>query len=240
MNDTFYNQRVSVETNGLFTAQVFGWMTLGVIITALVSFLIGVLANQSEQFMVLIAVFSFPAIIIQLILVLVLSFLWRKLNGVIASILFVTYSAFTGVTVGVLALSYSVSSIFLAFGISALMFFVLAAYGLITKRDLSRWRAVGVFALMGIILVSIVNLVLLLLNSPLFNALNALLNYAIVIVFSILIATDTNQLKALAAEAESTGKGYTRYAVSGALMLYLDFINLFLSVLRITGSGRRS
>lgn len=238
MNDTYYNQRTVISSNGLFTSQVFGWMTLGVIITALIAAFISFLASQSEQFLVLVAVLSFPAIIIQLILVLVLSFAWRKLNGITATILFLAYSAFTGITVGVIALSYSVGSLFLAFGISALMFLILAAYGLITKRDLSKWRAVGLFALVGIILVTFINIILLLLNSPLFNTLSALLNYAIVIVFSILIASDANQLNALANEADNNGQSYTKYAISGALMLYLDFINLFLSVLRITGSKR--
>jgi len=238
MNNTLYNDSVSVQTRGIFTAQVFGWMTLGITLTALVAFVVGYLGLQSQQILALVSVLSFPAIIIQLILVLALSFLLRKLSGTVAAVLFLAYSLFTGITVGVIAISYNVGSIFMAFGISAVMFFILAAYGLITKRDLSKWRAVAMFALIGIILVSVVNFILLLLNSPLFNALSAIINYAIVIVFSILIATDSNQLKNLANEAEASGQGYTKFAISGALMLYLDFINLFLSVLRITGSRR--
>lgn len=238
MDNVYHNQSIAIENRVIFTAQVYGWMTLGIILTALVAGLITFFGLRSESFLVIAAVSSFPAIIIQLILVLILSFLWQKLNGFIASILFVTYSLFTGITVGVIAINYSLSSIFMAFGISALMFMILSIYGLTTKKDLSKWGAVAFFALIGIILVSIINFVLLLINSPLFNTLNIIVNYAIVIVFSVLIASDSNQLKKLANQAELSGKGYTRYAISGALMLYLDFINLFLSVLRITGSRR--
>lgn len=238
MNNTYYNQQTTVSTQGAFAAQVYGWMTLGIVITAVIAFIIDLVTSRSSELLYLITILSLPAIIIQLVLVLVLSFLWQKLNGFVALALFLIYSAFTGITVGIIALNYSLNSIFLAFGISAAMFLILAAYGLITKRDLSRWRAVALFALVGIILVSIVNVVLLLLNSPLSNTLNALANYVIVIVFSVLIAADSAQLKNLAHQAELSGQGHTRYAVSGALMLYLDFINLFLSVLRITGSRR--
>lgn len=238
MENTVYGDQVQSQSYGIFTAQVFGWMTLGVVSTAIVAFIIGFFGMQSDNFLMLVSVLFLPAIIIQLILVLVLSLLWRKLNGAVAAVLFIAYSLFTGVTVGIIGINYSVSSLFFAFGISAVMFFILAAYGLITKKDLSRWGAVALFALVGIILVSIFNFVLLLLNSPLFSPLNAIINYAIVIVFSILIASDANKLKSLANEAERSGQGYTRYAVLGALTLYLDFINLFLSVLRITGNRR--
>lgn len=238
MSNTYYNQQTVVSTNAAFNAQVYGWMTLGIIITALVAFIIDFVTSRSTEFLYLFAILSLPAVIIQLVLVLVLSFLWQKLNGFVALALFLIYSAFTGLTVGIISINYSVGSIFLAFAVSALMFLVLSVYGLVTKQDLSRWRAVALFALVGIILVSIVNVVLFLLNSPLFNALSALVNYVIVVVFSVLIAADSANLKNLAHQAEASGRGYTRYAVSGALMLYLDFINLFLSVLRITGKGR--
>lgn len=235
--DTIYTEEKKVLSlsKGAFIAQVFGWMTVGLLLTASVAGLIIFLGLRSDSFLMLVALLSLPAIIIQLLLVVILSALGRKLNALFASILFVVYSLFTGVTVGVIGINYQISSLFLAFLISSVMFLVLAIYGLLTKQDLSRWRAVGIFALFGIILVSIINFILYLLNSSLFNTLNMILNYVIVVVFSILIASETNQLKKLAYEAEASGKGYARYAIIGALDLYLDFINLFLSVLRITG-----
>jgi len=237
MESSYLNRSVTT-TNGVFTAQVFGWMTVGVVLSGIIAFAISILSSQSYQMLMLFSVLFFPAVIIQLILVLILSALGRKLNTLFATLFFLIYSAFSGITIGVIAINYSVSSLFIAFGISGLMFLVLATYGLITKKDLGKWQSVALFALVGIILVSIVNVVLLLLNSPLFNALNALLNYVIVIVFSVLIAADANSLKKLAAEAEASGQGYGRYAIIGALQLYLDFVNLFLSVLRITGKRR--
>lgn len=224
-----------IHGSGLFTTQVFGWMTLGIFLTAIVATAVLIIANTSENLFALVALSALPIIIIQLILVLVLSFLWRKLNVFVSIILFTFYSLFTGVTVGIISVNYSVTSLFIAFGISAFMFLILALYGLFIKQDLSRWRAVGLFGLVGVILVSIVNLLLFFVAPNFFRAIDAVLNYVIVVVFSILIVTDTNQLKALAHEAEQTGSSYTKYAISGALMLYLDFINLFLSVLRITG-----
>lgn len=238
MENSYLDNRSVVAANGTFTAQVFGWMTIGVFLTGVIAFIINILSSQSAQLLVLFSVLFFPVLIVQLILVVVLSALGRRLNTVLASILFIVYSLISGLTVGIIAINYTVSSLFVAFGISSLMFLVLAIYGLVTKRDLSRWQAVALFALFGVILVSIVNLVLLLLNSPLFNGLNAILNYVVVIIFSILIASDANSLKRLAAEAEASGKGYGRYAIIGALQLYLDFVNLFIRVLSITGKRR--
>lgn len=235
--DSIYTgqKKVLSISSGAFIAQVFGWMTLGLLLTASVAGLIIFFGLRSDSFLMLVTSLSLPAIIIQLLLVIILSALGRKLNGFFASVLFVVYSLFTGVTVGVIGINYQISSLFLAFVISSIMFLVLALYGLLTKQDLSRWKAVGIFALFGIIILSIINFLLYLFNSSLFSTLNMILNYVIVIVFSILIASETNQLKKLAYEAEASGRGYARYAIIGALDLYLDFINLFLSVLRITG-----
>lgn len=238
MENSYLDNRSVVATNGTFTAQVFGWMTIGVFLTGVVAFIINILSSQSAQLLVLFSVLFFPVLIVQLILVVALSALGRRLNAALASILFIVYSLISGLTVGIIAFNYTVSSLFVAFGISSLMFLVLAVYGLVTKKDLSRWQAVALFALFGVILVSIVNLVLLLLNSPLFNGLNAILNYVVVIIFSVLIASDANALKRLAAEAEASGQGYGRYAIIGALQLYLDFVNLFIRVLSITGKRR--
>lgn len=238
MENSYLDNRSVVATNGTFTAQVFGWMTIGVFLTGVVAFIINILSSQSAQLLVLFSVLFFPVLIVQLILVVALSALGRRLNAALASILFIVYSLISGLTVGIIAINYTVSSLFVAFGISSLMFLVLAVYGLVTKKDLSRWQAVALFALFGVILVSIVNLVLLLLNSPLFNGLNAILNYVVVIIFSVLIASDANALKRLAAEAEASGQGYGRYAIIGALQLYLDFVNLFIRVLSITGKRR--
>lgn len=236
MSQPIYQQNTVATNIGGFTSQVFGWMSFGVIITGIVAFFIVLLANQSLALYALFGILTIPAVIIQLILVLVLSFFRTKLNGAVAATLFIVYSGFTGITVGVVSASYNVSSVFMAFGIASFMFLVLAAYGSITKRDLSRIGSIAMFALFGVILLSVVNIFLFLFNSPLFRGLDIIINYLILIIFSVLIATDANQLRSFAHEAEVSGKGTTRYAITGALILYLDFINLFLSILRLTGS----
>lgn len=239
MNDTLYNDAVATKTHGVFTAQVFGWMTFGVAISAVVAFVVNVIALQSYEMYILVVGLALPALIIQLILAFVFGLLGRKLNVFLNIGLFVVFSIFIGFTLGVITLNYEVISIFISFGVSAAMFLVLALYGFFTKRDLSRWGSVALFALFGVILVSIINLILLALNSPLFSALDAILNYLIVIIFSILIATDTQKIKKFAAEAEMSGQSYTKLAILAALELYLDFVNLFIAVLRITGGKRR-
>ncbi len=220
-----------------FTTQVFGWMTVGVFLTGVVSFFVEYIFNSSLQLAALVTVLALPAIIIQLVLVLVLSFLGRKLNGFVALTIFIFYSLFSGVTVGIITAGYQVNSVFLAFGISALIFFTLSIYGLVTKQDLTRIGTLFMFGLFGVILASIVNLFLFLFNSPLADGLSMILSYIIVILFIAAIAYDAQRIKAYAAEAQSTGKT-TSLAVSAALALYLDFINIFLSILRITGKRR--
>lgn len=240
MNDfTFQNSAVSTSGYSSFYAQVFGWMTIGLVLTGIVAFIIDMLVRNNPASLGIISILTLPAVIIQLVLVLVLSFLAQRLNAFVAGIIFLVYSLFTGVTIGIIITQYSLGAVALAFGISALLFAGLAIYGSTTKRDLTGIGTLAIIALFGVIIVSFLNFLLFIFNSPLANGISMLLSYVIVGIFIILIAADAQKLKHLKAASEQSGQNFSNLAVVGALTLYLDFINLFISILRIIGNNSR-
>jgi hypothetical protein len=164
----------------------------------------------------------------ELALVFILSGAINKLSEAVATMLFVAYSALNGVTLSLLALVYTASSIASTFVITAGMFGAMSIYGYVTKRDLTSWGSFLFMGLIGIIIASVVNIFVA------SSAVSWVVSGIGVIVFTGLTAYDTWKIKALAAEG-TTGR---KPAILGALTLYLDFINLFLMLLRFTGNRR--
>jgi FtsH-binding integral membrane protein len=144
----------------------------------------------------------------------------------------------TGVFVGVITVNYEAASVLLAFGATFLTFIALSAYGYFTKQDLTKWGSIALMGLFGAIIVSVFNVLLFFIAPQLSNAIYWIVNYVVLALFVVLIAYDTQKLKALAIEAEQRGGSVASYAIQGALMLYLDFINLFLRILSIMGKRR--
>jgi FtsH-binding integral membrane protein len=142
--------------------------------------------------------------------------------------MFFAYAALTGVTTSVIFLVYTAASIASVFFVTAGAFAGLSIVGLVTKRDLSAIGRFAIFALIGIILVSLVNIFVA------SAGLNFFLGVAGVLVFAALTAYDTQKLKALFA----SGEVHANMPLVGALMLYLDFINMFLFLLRLFGRRR--
>jgi len=172
-------------------------------------------------------------IIAQLALVFVLSGMVHRLSGAVATALFMLYSALTGLTMASIFLVYTYSSIASTFFVTAGMFGAMSFYGYTTKRDLSRFGSLLFMALIGILLASLVNFWL---KSP---ALMWAITYIGVVVFVGLTAYDTQRLKAIGENINVNDKENLRRAsIMGALTLYLDFINLFLMLLRIFGNRR--
>jgi len=212
------------ETAGIFMAKVYRWMTFGLGTTALVAW---VTANNApmlefvlKNFLVVgIASFAF---------VLVLSFIAHKLSGAVAAALFLAYSAVMGLFLSTIFLVYDLGSIFSAFVITATAFLALSIYGTVTQRDLSAWKSFLFIGLIGIILAGIVNIFIMKSDAMAF-----VISCCTVVVFAGLTAYDTQKLRQI--HATSTHKSMTALAVQGALTLYLDFINLFLAILRILG-----
>ncbi|WP_145601255.1 Bax inhibitor-1/YccA family protein [Yersinia frederiksenii] len=215
-----------------YMAQVYGWMTCGLLLTAVVAWYA---ANTPA---VLSFIFSsqitfFGLIIVQLGLVFVISGMVNRLSGTMATSLFMLYSALTGLTISSIFIMYTSSSIASTFLIAAGMFGAMSFYGYTTKRDLSGMGSMLFMGLIGIVLASIVNIWL---KS---TALMWAVTYIGVLVFVGLTAYDTQKLKNMGAQLDANDKdGFRKYSIVGALTLYLDFINLFLMLLRIFGNRR--
>jgi len=215
-----------------YMAQVYGWMTCGLLLTAFIAWYA---ANTPA---VLQLVFSssitfYGLIIAQLGLVIVLSMMVHKLSGAVATGIFMLYSALTGLTMSSIFIIYTSSSIASTFLVAGGMFGAMSLWGYTTKRDLSGMGSMLFMALIGIILASVVNIWL---KS---TALMWAVTYIGVVVFVGLTAYDTQKLKNLGESINVEDKeNLRRYSIMGALTLYLDFINLFLMLLRIFGNRR--
>lgn len=206
--------------------RVYLWMSIALGITGLTAW---VVAGSSWAINLMYGnTFVFWGLLIaQLVLVFTISGAVRKLSFGTMYMLYILYSFLTGVTFSFIFLLYTKSSIASTFLVTAGIFAVMSLYGYITKKDLTSWGNIMLMALVGVILASVVNFFL---KSEM---LYWIVTYVGVFVFVGLIAYDTQKLKALAGmeENESTSK----LALMGALSLYLDFINLFLMLLRIMG-----
>jgi FtsH-binding integral membrane protein len=173
-------------------------------------------------------------IVAELLLVLAFAPVAARAGTGVAALMLLVYSVLNGVTLASIFLVYTRGSIASTFLVTGGTFGALAAYGTVTKRDLSSLGSFAMMGLVGLVIASIVNLFL---GSPM---LYWLTTFAGVIVFTGLTVYDAARLKALGQAAATEGRdAQTRLALQGALSLYLDFINLFLMLLRIFGGGRR-
>ncbi|MDC9596447.1 Bax inhibitor-1/YccA family protein [Xenorhabdus anantnagensis] len=215
-----------------YMAQVYGWMTCGLLLTAFVAWYV---VNTPEILLTILSnkVVFFGLVIAQVALVFVLSGLVHKMSGALATGLFMLYSILTGLTLSCVLIKYTESSIASTFFISAGMFCALSIYGYTTKRSLSGLGSFLFMGLIGILLASLINIWL---KSP---ALMWVITYIGVVIFAGLTAYDTQKLKEMGEELDVNDKENLRkYSIIGALTLYLDFINLFLMLLRILGDRR--
>ncbi|GAA0514888.1 Bax inhibitor-1/YccA family protein [Tatumella terrea] len=215
-----------------YMAQVYGWMTCGLLLTAFVSWF-AVRTPRVMEFVFSSQITFFGLIILQLAVVFVLSGMVHKMSGALATGLFMLYSALTGLTMASIFLVYTYSSIASTFFVTAGMFGAMTLYGYTTKRDLSKMGSLLFMALIGILVASLVNYWL---KSP---ALMWAITYIGVVVFVGLTAYDTQKLKYMGENIDINDKeNLRRYSIVGALTLYLDFINLFMMLLRIFGNRR--
>jgi uncharacterized protein len=146
--------------------------------------------------------------------------------------MFMLYSALNGLTLAVIFILYTGASLVTTFAVTAGMFGAMSVYGFVTKRDLTRFGSLLFMALIGLILATIVNIFW---ANPVFYW---IITYAGVLVFVGLTAYDTQMLKQIAVQTAHNPAMAARYAIVGALRLYLDFINLFLFMLRILGDRK--
>jgi uncharacterized protein len=216
----------AAERVSAFLWKVYGWMALGLGLTAFVAFAV---AGSPDAVRLLLGnrLLFFALILAELGLVFVISARATQMAPPMATGLFALYSALNGVTLSMVLLAYTGESVATTFVVTAGMFGALALYGTTTKRSLS---GVGQFMFMGLIGIIIASVVGVFWHS---DALQFLISVVGVIVFTGLAAYDAQRLRAMAL---SLPAGEDRgYAIAGALSLYLDFINLFLILLRFTG-----
>ena len=171
----------------------------------------------------------FGLIIAELALVILLTARLQKLSLTTATLVFVLFAVINGVTLSSIFVIYTMASIAQTFFICSATFGVMAVYGYTTKRDLSSMGKLLFMALIGLIIATVVNIFM---RS---SGLDMAISYIGVLVFVGLTAWDTQKIKLMLANAEDMGEGAQKIALIGALSLYLDFINLFIYLLRIFG-----
>jgi len=213
-----------------FVTKVFGWMTAGLMITAVIATYVAgnpALVERIFRSGVFVAL-----IIAELGLVLILSAAINKLSAPAASAMFIIYSALNGLTLSVIFLVYTTASLTSTFFITSGTFGAMFLYGWTTKRDLTGLGSLCFMALIGLILASIVNLFMA------SSGLYWLVTYAGVAIFVGLTAYDGQKIRLMGRALGAEGEVARKAAVLGALALYLDFVNLFLLLLRIFGRRR--
>jgi hypothetical protein len=218
--------QVVVRQNTLIR-QVYAWMGAGLALTAFMSLV--TLSSPAMLNAVLGNKLVFYGLMIgELALVFTLAGAINKLSATTATLIFIAYSALNGITLSSVALVYTSSSITSTFLITGGMFGAMSVFGFMTKRDLTSWGSFLLMGLIGVVIASVVNIFV---GS---SAVSWVISGIGVIVFTGLTAYDTWKIKAMAAQGTEGRKP----AILGALTLYLDFINLFLMLLRFTGNRR--
>ena len=225
---TLTTEAARAERVGAFLRAVYLWMCVGLAVTAAVAMYVSgtnwsvTIARSPWLLLALLAV--------QLGAVITLSAGASRLSPGTATLIFLGYSALTGVTFSFILLVYTGQSIANTFFVTAGMFGALALYGTTTSRSLAGWGQFLFMGLIGVILASVVGFFW---HS---NALQFLITFAGVIVFTGLTAYDAQRLKLMALAIPEGSAG--SYAIAGALSLYLNFVNLFLMLLRLSGGQR--
>lgn len=208
------------------------WMSLGVLVTAFVAFL-------TSQTPALLELAMNPAVMMvslfgSLGLVLGLSFGIRRMSPTLATVMFFVYAAVLGFSLSTIFIVYELGAIYAAFFTTAGLFGAMTVVGFTTSVDLSKYSTYFMMGLIGLVIAMVVNMFL---QSGPFDFLISIVG---VILFTGLTAWDTQKLKnmSMAPELQDNNDMTMRLSVMGALMLYLDFINLFLFLLRLFGGGR--
>ncbi len=209
--------------------QVYSWMVMGMLITAIVAFFT---ASTSLVILATNPIIMIIAVLAEFGLVLGISAGINRLSTGVATLLFMLYAALNGFTLSIILLAYTGTSVFLAFAITAALFGVMSVIGYTTKLDLSK---MGTYLMMGVIGLVIAMVVNMFVGS---GPLDTIISVVGVLIFTALTAFDTQRIGRMAAQMNINGDSEVKFGIFGALKLYLDFINMFLFVLRLTGRRR--
>ena len=211
---------------------VYMWMGFGLLVTTVVSLLIANTPSLQESLLNQ-GVF-FGAIIAELVVVIALGAAINKLSPGVAALMFFGYAALNGFTLSIVFLIYTTGSIVSAFTTTMILFGVMSVVGFTTQVDLSKYRTYFMMGLIGLVIAMVVNW---LLRS---DGLSLIISLFGVVLFTALTAYDTQKIMRYAAnpQIDATGNLALKFSIMGALTLYLDFINLFLFMLRILSRDR--
>lgn len=226
----YTNEQVQV-VQAAFMSKVYSWMSGGLAITGLIAMWIA----SDENLMYSIVsnrLLFFGLIIGEIFLVGYLIARINKISAQTAALIFTGYAALNGLTLSVVFMAYTSASIASTFFVTAGTFAVMSAYGYYTKKDLTSWGNLLFMGLIGVIIASVVNFFM---QSTM---LYWLITYVGVFVFVGLTAYDTQKIKNMSTANDIGSEGEAKSAIVGALMLYLDFINLFLLLLRVMGDRK--
>jgi FtsH-binding integral membrane protein len=215
------------EVSRTFMLSVYNWMTMGLAITGIIAYFV---SEMIDIYFVADNIFIFYGLLIfELIFVWALSAMIHKIPPFVGVLAFLFYAFLNGLTMSIIFLLYTSASVAYTFIICAGMFGAVSVFGYITKMDLTKIGGFLMMALIGLIIASVVNIFVA--NSTLYW----IISYAGVIIFVGLTAYDTQKIKNYAKGIDANSDDSKRASVIGALELYLDFINLFLFLLRILG-----
>lgn len=226
-NQGYMDMNLKTVATQEVVAKSFLFMVVALIITAVAS----LTTSPLIAYRMLTGNGFFILLIAELAIVMVSNWAVSKNNAILAGILFAAYSYLTGVTCSILFVAYTTASITVIFLVTAAIFAIMAIFGLVTKKDLSSAGSILMMGLLGIIIVSFVNLFLL--KSSMLDTIICGIG---VLIFVGLTAYDTQKIKRLV--AVSNDGNVLTLALMGAFELYLDFINLFLKLLRLFGKKR--
>jgi FtsH-binding integral membrane protein len=217
----------------IFLAKVFNWMAIGLGLTGITAFMVAN-SDAAKQLIFGNQLVFYGLIFGELGMVIYLSARIQKISAQAATGLFVAYSVLNGATLAAIFLAYTATSIASTFFIAATMFVVMAVYGTVTKKDLSSMGSFLFMGLIGMIIAAVVNMII---GSPMISWVISAIG---VLVFTGLTAYDVQKISQIGASGimDSGEAAIRKGAIMGALALYLDFINLFLSLLHLLGDRR--
>lgn len=236
MENNFYNQvEERAQSNTLafpaLMSKVYLWMTLALVVTGMTAYYVA--STPAILYAIVSNQIAFWGLFIgELVLVFVLSSRIMSLSFVTASLMFVIYSIMNGVFFSFILLAYTEQSIATTFLITAGTFGAMSLFGFVTKRDLSTMGRILLMLLIGLLIATVVNIFMKA------EGLTLILNYAGVVIFVGLTAYDTQSIKQMLQE-HGDKEGAEKIALLGSLSLYLDFINLFIYLLRFFGESRK-
>lgn len=233
--NNYYDKGQTLTQSSVFAVlmrNVYTWMACGLAMTALTSMIVG--RNENWVYTLATSGMYWGFAIAEIVLVLFLSARIHKLSFATAGLMFAAYAILNGVTMSIIMLLYTAESIAQAFFVTAGTFGAMSLVGFFIKKDLSAMGRTLMMALIGLIIATIVNIFWQ--NSMMAS----ILNYAGVIIFVALTAYDTQKIKVMLQQAQYAGISdqTNKLALMGSLTLYLDFINLFLYILRLFGNRK--